>query len=178
MSAVNLRELTQQFHAYGRVEQILLRPARLQPMVSVTQVTAEPGRGLVGDRRSLTLRTGAAAQKREVTLFQAEHLALLARWFGLAELDPARLRRNLVVSGINLVAMRSLFPGAPLIWQCGDAVRLEITGPCEPCSRMEREFGPGAYNALRGHGGMTASIVAGGKLRVGDRVALVNAEAT
>ena len=170
MSTPSLRELTHRFAGSGRVDTILLRPARLQPMRSVQAVQAEPGRGLIGDRRSLAPRVGTAAQKREVSLIQAEHLPLLGQWCGTDPLDPARLRRNLVVSGINLVAMRSLFPGAPLLWHFGAHVVLEITGPCEPCSRMEAELGPGGYNALRGHSGMTARVVSGGWLRVGDRI--------
>lgn len=169
MSGQSLRELTQRF-AVGRVEAIFLRPARLAPPVSVSEATAEPGRGLLGDRRSLELRTGELAQKREVTLLQAEHLPDIAGWLGLPSLDPARLRRNIVVSGINLVSMRSLFADVRLEWQFGTGAILEVTGSCDPCSRMESELGHGGYNAMRGHGGMTARVVNGGAIRVFDPI--------
>jgi len=172
MSSQGLRELTQRFAGQGRVEAILLRPARLAPMASVSEVVAEPGRGLIGDRRSVALRTGELAQKREVTIFQAEHLPVVAAWLGLPSVNPIRLRRNLVVSGINLLSMRSLFADVRLKWQFGEEVILEVTGSCHPCSRMESELGEGGYNAMRGHGGVTARVLVGGTIRVTDLVRL------
>ena len=169
---MTLQQLARQFPADGRVEAIVLRPAREAAAVLVNEVEAEPGRGLLGDRRAATARKSINAQKRDLTLFQAEHLDVLARWSGGTAVDPRRLRRNLIVSGINLIAMRSPFRDFELEWAIGDTVRMVVTGPCDPCSKMEAEFGPGGYNALRGHGGMTARIVAGGLLRVGDRITL------
>ena len=170
MSSQTLRALTQQFPLTGRVDAIYLRPARLVPVMSVAEARAEPGRGLIGDRRSASLRIGTLAQKRELTLFQAEHLQTLADWPGLPSLEPGRLRRNLVVSGINLVSMRSLFANVVLQWRIGADVMIEVTGNCDPCSRMETELGQGGYNAMRGHGGVTARVLTGGTIRVSDPI--------
>ena len=173
MTAIkNLRDLVQGFRSEGRVEAIVLRPERRRPAHFVREVQAEPGLGLIGDRRSVTLRVGLEVRKRELTMFQSEHLSVVAGWCGLESLEATRLRRNLVISGINLLAMRSPFPDVRLEWQLGEDVCLEVTGSCDPCSRMESELGSGGYNALRGHGGVTARLLVGGTIRVGDRVRL------
>lgn len=169
---MTLRELCQQFSTEGRIEAIILRPSRDEPAIMVEEVRAEPGRGLIGDRRAHNVRSGRQPSKRELTLFQAEHLPIVAAWCGITELEPTRLRRNLVVSGLNLIGMRSPFPGVELEWEIGSEARILITGPCDPCSKMAAELGAGSYNALRGHGGMTARILSGGLIRVGDRVRL------
>ena len=169
---MTLRDLTQQFASQGQIENIILRPARAEPAVLADEARAEPGRGLIGDRRANAVRSGKQSTKRELTLFQAEHLPLVANWCGLSELEPSRLRRNLVISGLNLIAMRSPFADVVLEWIVGDEVIIQITGPCDPCSKMAAELGLGSYNALRGHGGMTARIVVGGLIRVGDSVRL------
>ena len=101
-------------------------------------------------------------------MIQAEHLQLIAAWCGLPELSPTDLQRNLVVSGLNLLGARSPFADRPLRLHIGAAVVLEVTCPCDPCSKMEAVLGPGGYNALRGHGGLTARVLRGGTLAVGD----------
>ena len=165
-----LRTLTARFPRPGRVDSILLRPGRREPMQAVSEATALAQRGLDGDRSAVRV---AATGKRHVTLIQAEHLAVVAALLGLDGVDPALLRRNVVVSGLNLLAAKALFKDAPLQLALGDTVRLEVTGPCEPCSRMEETFGPGGYNAMRGHGGITARVRAGGVFRVGDPVTVI-----
>jgi MOSC domain-containing protein YiiM len=169
---MTLHDLTQQFASEGRIEAIILRQARGESAVVVAEARAEPGQGLLGDRRANAARSGRQSSKRELTLFQAEHLPIVANWCGLLELEPTRLRRNLVVSGLNLIGMRSPFPGVVLEWVIGYEVIIQITGPCDPCSKMAAELGLGSYNALRGHGGMTARILSGGLIRLGDRVRL------
>ena len=77
--------------------------------------------------------------------------------------EPAELRRNIVVEGINLVALKGRR------FSIGAAV-LEATGECHPCSRMEEVFGQGGYNAVRGRGGVTARVLTEGAIRIGDPV--------
>ncbi|WP_334187237.1 MOSC domain-containing protein [Noviherbaspirillum sp.] len=161
-----LRELTRHFPHPGRLELILVRPQRRIAAHAVTEVLAVTERGLHGDRAL----ERAAGGKRQVTLIQAEHVPVVAALTRLARIDPLVLRRNLVISGLNLLATRTLFRDQLLRLRIGDAAVLEITGTCEPCSRMEEALGPGGYNAMRGHGGLTARVVAGGLLRTGDAV--------
>lgn len=143
----------------GRVEWIGLRPKRGVPMREVQAVDAVAGAGLVGDRYA------SGSGKRGVTLIQAEHLPAIAALSGHASVAPAQLRRNLVVSGIPLVALKGRR------FRVGE-VLLEGTDGCDPCSRMEDALGPGGYNAMRGHGGLCARILEGGTLRLGDSVSV------
>lgn len=138
-------------------------------MRSVESTDALAGRGLAGDRRAE--RDPDPAATRQVTLVQAEHLDVLAGLLGRPAVDPALLRRNLVVSGVNLLALRDAR------FAVGDAV-LEATGACHPCSRMEEALGPGGYAAMRGHGGITARILAAATVHVGDAVRRLPDEAT
>jgi MOSC domain-containing protein YiiM len=147
----------------GRLEWIGLRPARREALVSVPEAEVLTDSHLIGDHAR-----PKKGGKRQLTLIQQEHLEAMAGFLGLAEpVAPGRLRRNLVISGLNLLALKNRQV------RIGDEVVLDITGECHPCSRMEEELGPGGYNAMRGHGGITAHIVQGGTIRVGDVVRVV-----
>jgi MOSC domain-containing protein YiiM len=153
----DLHRLMTAFPRAGQVRWIGLRAARGVPMRAVDSAEAVTGSGLRGDRYT------SASGKRGITLIQAEHLSVIAALAGLDSVAPATLRRNLVVSGIPLIALKGQR------FRIGE-VLCEGTGPCDPCSRMEAALGPGAYNAMRGHGGLCARILEGGTLRVGDAV--------
>jgi MOSC domain-containing protein YiiM len=147
----------------GKLEWIGLRPTRRAELLAVSEAEVITDRHLAGDHAS-----PKPGGKRQITLIQHEHLGTVASFLGLPEpIGPGRLRRNLVVSGLNLLALK----GRQI--QIGAQVVLDITGECHPCSRMEEELGSGGYNAMRGHGGLTAHIAQGGIIRVGDTVRVI-----
>lgn len=158
----DLHRLKTRFPRAGQVRWIGLRPARDVPMREVDSAQASAGGGLAGDR----YRGGSG--KRGVTLIQAEHLPAIAALAGHAAVAPATLRRNLLVSGIPVIALKGVR------FRVGEAL-LEGTDSCDPCSRMETALGPGGYNALRGMGGLCARVLEGGLVRVGDAVQWVDA---
>ena len=70
------------------------------------------------------------------------------------------LRRNLVVSGLDLTALQ----GARL--RIGE-VLIEVTGTCPPCGHLDRLLGYDAQVLLHGRGGMRAGVLEGGELVAG-----------
>jgi MOSC domain-containing protein YiiM len=128
-------------------------------MVAAARSDITPS-GLDGDRRE-------AAGKRAVTLIQWEHLRVIGALIGSGEVDPALLRRNIAVSGINLLGLRKIR------FRVGGAV-LQGAGLCAPCSRMEETLGRGGYSAVRGHGGITAEVIEPGPIALGDLVIPLN----
>ncbi|MGN6150671.1 MAG: MOSC domain-containing protein [Lysobacteraceae bacterium] len=155
-----LHRLMTQFPRPGAVRWIGLRTARGVRMREVEAADAVAGKGLVGDRY------GSGSGKRGITLIQAEHLPAIAALSGRDTVLPFMLRRNVVVEGLPLIALKGRR------FRIGE-VLCEGTAPCDPCSKMEAVLGPGGYNAMRGHGGLCARILEGGTLRLGDAVTWV-----
>lgn len=125
-------------------------------MKQVMQANAVAGTGLEGDRAGRY-----SGSKRQVTLIQSEYLAVVQSFLPAVDVTPANLRRNLVISGINLNA---LLKQVVVI----SDVQMEITGLCHPCKKLEQQLGLGVFNALRGHGGLTAKILSSGPICIGD----------
>ncbi|MCA8991002.1 MAG: MOSC domain-containing protein [Planctomycetaceae bacterium] len=147
----------------GSVKWIGVAAERRASINSLQEVLARVGTGLDGDHHCRRKPGG----KRQVTLIQWEHLPAVASVLGRSEVRPEELRRNIVVSGINLLALKGK---RFRVGKCA----LEYTGPCVPCSLMEENLGPGGFNAMRGHGGITAQVVSEGLIRIGDSVAVAN----
>lgn len=156
-----LQNLKNRFAQSGKVTWVGIRPERKAGVQSVPEVELNTEQGLIGDHFAATY-----SKKRQVTLIQAEHIDAIASLLGKEEIEPEILRRNIVVSGINLLALKEQQ------FQIGDAI-LEMTGLCHPCSRMEQNLGEGGYNAMRGHGGITAQVIQNGLVKVGDEVKVV-----
>jgi MOSC domain-containing protein YiiM len=158
-----LQELIAQVPQTGRVRWIGVRPQSRSPMIALDAVEARFEAGLTGDHA----RPGAR-NARQVTLIQWEHLAAISSLMGRPDDQPGLpqdLRRNLVVSGINLFSLKGRR------FKIGQAV-FETTGWCQPCARLEHNLGPGTFQAVRGHGGITARVLQSGIIRLDDTVSV------
>jgi len=152
---VALSELVNGYAQPGTVMWIGVRPERRAPLLPLSSVLINET-GIEGDHR-------VKAGKRAVSLIQWEHFPVIASLANKEDVTPEELRRNFVVSGINLLGLRNR------TFRIGGAV-LRGTGICAPCSRMEENLGPGGYAAVRGHGGITADIISPGEVSLQDQV--------
>ncbi|WP_133862525.1 MULTISPECIES: MOSC domain-containing protein [Pseudomonas] len=158
---IPLKELLAQVPQSGEVRWIGVRPASRAPMVEIEAVEARRDAGLTGDHARPTPRN-----QRQVTLIQWEHLPVVAALIGKT-VAPADLRRNLAIAGINLFSLKNRR------FRIGQAI-LETTGWCQPCARLEERLGPGTFQAMRGHGGLTTRVLESGIIRLGDRVEVLD----
>lgn len=142
----------------GTVSWIGLRPARKAAVIETPEATLVTGRGIDGDHYD-SERNGP----RQVTMIAAEDMAAIASFLACPAIEPNIFRRNLVSYGINLIALKNRR------FRIGSTV-LETSGECAPCSRMEEALGAGGYNAMRGRGGLTARVIVGGIIRIGDKI--------
>jgi len=157
--------LFENFSQVGEVMWVGLRPASRKAIKEVLEVNVTET-GLEGDRAT----KNSPSNKRQVTLIQHEHLAAAASFLGKEGIDPNLTRRNVVVKGMNINALKGRK------FNIGTAV-LEMTGFCYPCSRMEENLGVGGFNAMRGHGGITCRVIKVGKIKIGDKVKVIENEA-
>jgi MOSC domain-containing protein YiiM len=148
----------------GTVTAIHIVGEATQPMQSVPEVRAVPGRGLEGDRyfRKVGTYSQHPGSGREVTLIEAEAIEALAGEAGI-ELPPGASRRNIMTRGVqlnHLVGRR---------FRVGEVV-LEGRRLCEPCTHLEGLTRTGVLAGLIHRGGLRTIIVTGGTIRVGDIV--------
>lgn len=135
-------------------------------MQAVLSVRALLGLGLEGDRYaahagqwSETPGTG-----RDLTLVEAEVLEDLQREHGIA-LQPGETRRNVTTRGVrlnDLVGRR--FHLGPVLCQ-GERL-------AEPCEYMQGLVGKPVLKPLAHRGGLRATILEEGTIRVGDQISV------
>ena len=145
--------------APGKLEWIGLRSERRGEVLVVDAVEAVVGQGLVGDHR-MKKSPGSA---RQVTIISSEYIQQICQHTGHQSIDPRLLRRNLVISGMNMNLLRYQR------LQIGEVI-IETNALCHPCSRMDENLGKGGTAAMFGYGGLCAKIIQGGRLAVGDAV--------
>ena len=127
----------------------------------VQSIKVNKGTGLVGDQFK-----GSSSGKREETPIQEQHLNTISSILGRKKIDPKLARRNIVVSGINRLSLKQHQ------FRIGGVI-LETTGICAPYSRIEENLGVGGYNAMSGHGGITATVIQEGEIKLGDTIKLI-----
>ena len=104
---------------------------------------------------------GRPGSKRQVLLMDIETLER----FGIA---PGAVKENITTRGLDF---KRLSAGQRL--RIGESL-LEITIPCDPCSRMD-EIRQGLQQELRGQRGWLCRVVEAGKIKRGDRIEVVAA---
>jgi MOSC domain-containing protein YiiM len=118
------------------------------------------GLGIVGDRYF-----GAKAHvSASVTVMAIESLEKVAADLHVPQFDPADTRRNIIVRGLDIDALR----GAEFTIDAGSGpVLLRANRPANPCAWMDVALAPGAFTALRKRGGMRCHPITSGTISLG-----------
>ena len=152
----------------AHVAAIFIYPEESKPGHSVAQAMAVEGRGLEGDRY-FAADDPHEDRGSDLTLIEAEAIeGVVAAGieFGLGD-----SRRNVVTRGVDLNALvdQTFRVGGV---ECR-GIRLN-----HPCAHLESLTQPGVMKALVNRGGLRASIVNGGAIKVGDAIVVEAAEPT
>ena len=133
------------------------KPPDDYPLVEVPRIQCVAGHGIRGDR----FYDYRENYKGQITFFSFEIFEKLAGNFGLTTKSSGVLRRNVIVSGIDLNELI----GEEFSIQ---GVRLRGTGHCKPCYWLDQAFAPGTEDFLEENGGLRAEILSDGAIAVGD----------
>jgi len=123
-------------------------------MIAVPIIECAAGRGIRGDRYF----DFKYDYKGQVTFFSQEVFDELCAALQVHDCSPALARRNVIISSGDL----NQLVGQDFEIQ---GVRFHGIEECRPCYWMDRAIAPGAYEFLKGRGGLRAKILTGGKLR-------------
>jgi len=126
------------------------------PLREVSSVECVAGHGLRGDR-FFDYRTN---YKGQITFFSQEVFDGLSGAFPKVRKSAGVLRRNVIVSGVDLNALI----GETFELQ---GIRFLGTAHCKPCYWLDIACAPGAEAWLKGNGGLRAQILTSGRLTTG-----------
>lgn len=148
----------------GKLVGIFVSARKGAPLRALDEAEAFVGRGIEGDRYAAAEGTFSkpGAVDREVTLIEIEAIEAIAHESNIT-LAPNEARRNLVTRGAPLNHL------VGIEFSVGEVV-LRGVKLCEPCGHLERLTRKGVREALTHRGGLRASIVQGGVIRVGDSI--------
>ncbi len=155
----------------GRLLAIAIAPEAKQPLTTVNEVEAVPGKGLRGDRYGDvkgSFQRGETKPSQEVSLIEREAIEAVVRDHKL-QITHADTRRNLLTEGVplNHLVGKTFTVGG---------VKLRGIKLCEPCSHLESLTCAGIEKSLIHRGGLRAQILTGGTLRPGDPIRPANDE--
>lgn len=140
------------------------KPPDDYPLEEVQEIECVAGHGIRGDR----FYDYRDNYKGQITFFSSEVFDKLVERFGIRSKSAGVLRRNVIVSGIDLNDLI----GEEFSIQ---GVRLRGTGHCRPCYWLDQAFAPGTEVFLGGNGGLRAEILTDGAIAVGDAQLLLAA---
>jgi MOSC domain-containing protein YiiM len=150
------------------VEAIHVAPAAGALMVSVGEAVALAGRGLASDRYADGAGTFSSWPKdHEFTLIEAEAIEAMNQAPGV-RLASGDARRNVTTRGIALndLVGREFLVGA---------VRCLGTRLCPPCEHLRGLLKiPDLLRIMNGRGGLRATLLEGGTIRVGDAIVTID----
>ena len=145
----------------GKVVLINIASAPEDPMKSVDEVRAIPGRGLEGDRY-FDNKGRVPEARKELTLIEAEAIEAMK-----SELDVdyalSDSRRNLVTRGVplNHLVGKEFWVGE---------VKARGIMLCEPCAHLQKLTIKQVLPGLIHRGGLRAQILTEGTIRVGETI--------
>lgn len=129
--------------------------SRLQHRIDqVASINCLAGRGIQGDR----FLDHSEDFKGQITFFDWAVYQRICSDFDCPQLDPSQFRRNVLTAGIDLnrlIGQRFTLQG----------IEFEGSEECRPCYWMDQAVAPGAFEALKGFGGLRARILNDGTLR-------------
>ena len=149
----------------GQIAFLQISPATTEELVSVREVQAVAGEGLVGDRyfKKIGTYSNVAGTGRQVTLIELESVEALKRDLKI-DLKPTQTRRNIVTSDVPLNHLVNRQ------FRLGTEVVLHGMRLCEPCEHLESLTVRGVREGLLHRAGLRADIIRGGTIRVGDPI--------